>query len=187
MVEETPMHELERRKTIAVFCSANDVAPKYMDAAREFGELMTQNGYDLVWGGSNKGVMKLVADTVQQQGGKIFGITMKDLESQKRDNADEMIVTATLGERLSHLQERGSAIVVMPGGYGTINEASHILEHKKHGRHNKSIIFLDTDGYWDGLKTQFKRMIADGFGQELAFFADTPQEAIDYINSQLAQ
>jgi len=170
---------------ICIFCSASDVDKKYTDAARELATLIARGGHTLVWGGSNKGTMKVIADTAQAAGGKIVGITMELLRASARQNADEMLVMKNLGERKAKLLERSDAIVVLPGGLGTLDEITETMELKKHNVHNKAIVFLNTDGFYDGFKLQLERMNKEGFLpralSEILFFADTPQDAMRYI------
>ena len=75
-------------KTICVFCSSTDVDKKYIDAAKKLAKLMVENGYDLVWGGTNQGLMKVIADGVQNAGGKLFGVSVEMLKHKRRMNAD---------------------------------------------------------------------------------------------------
>jgi len=172
---------------ICIFCSASDVDEKYTDAARELATLIARVGHTLVWGGSNKGTMKVIADTAQAAGGKIIGITMELLRASARQNADEMLVMKNLGERKAKLLERSDAIVVLPGGLGTLDEITETMELKKHNVHNKAIVFLNTDGFYDGFKLQLERMNKEGFLpralSEILFFADTPQDAMRYIEA----
>ena len=172
---------------ICVFCSTNDVDKKYTEAAREFATLIARGGHTLVWGGSNRGTMKVIADAAQSAGGKIVGITMELLRAVARPNADEMLVMKNLPERKAKLLERSDAVVVLPGGLGTLDEISEALELKKHRLHNKAIVFLNTADFYHGLRAQLERMEAEGFLpralSEFLFFADTPQEAIRYIEA----
>ncbi len=172
---------------ICVFCSASDVEKKYTDAARELATLIALGGHTLVWGGSNKGTMKVIADTAQAAGGKIVGITMELLRASARPHADEMLILPTLGQRKAKLLERADAIVVLPGGLGTLDEITETMELKKHNVHNKAIVFLNTDGFYEGFKLQLERMNKEGFLpralSELLFFADTPQDAMRYIEA----
>lgn len=173
---------------ICVFCSAQDVPEKYPRAARELATLIAQNGHTLVWGGSNQGTMKVIADAAQAAGGKIVGISMELLKEKARKNADEMIIAPTLAERKAKLLERADGIVVLPGGLGTLDEITEVLELKKQKLHNKPTAFLNTDGFYGGFKMQLERMDTEGFlPQRLAeyvSFEDTPQEAIDYLSSR---
>jgi|SRR5579871_587886 len=176
-------------KNILVFCSANDLEEKYMSSAKELAQLIPQNGYGLVWGGSNVGVMKLIASTVQENGGKIIGVSMELLKAKARVGADEMIITKDLSERQVTMLERCDAIVALPGGIGTLNEISAMLEMKKHHVHNKPCAILNTDNFYEGLKTQLKKMNQEGFLtqplEEMLFFGDNVQDIIAFINQKL--
>ncbi len=171
---------------ICVFCSASDLEEKYTKPALEFAQLIGSNGHTLIWGGSDTGLMKVMASGVQKAGGKIVGVSVDYLKHKARQNADEMIITKDLVERKSLLLSRGDIIVMMVGGIGTLDEATEILELKKHKIHNKPIIILNSDNFYEGLKIQLQKMDQGGFLprpiDELIFFADTPSEAINYIN-----
>ncbi len=176
-------------KTICVFCSANDVAVKYVKDAQKLAKLMVKNGYDLVWGGSDKGLMKVMADGVQKSGGKIIGISVEMLRNSSRPNADEMVITKDLPSRKSLMLKRSQAIVLLVGGTGSLDEVTEVLEYKKHDLHKKPIVILNTAKFYEGLKQQFIRMKKEGFIKkeldELLHFADTPEEAVRYINKNI--
>jgi uncharacterized protein (TIGR00730 family) len=170
---------------ICVFCSAQDVAEKYQNAAREFATLIGKNNHTLVWGGSDMGTMKIIADAVEAAGGKLFGISLDAYKHNARPNVENMLKVMTLGERKTLLLEKSDAIVVLPGGLGTLDEVTEVLELKKQGAHDKPIVFLNTDGFYDGFKMQFERMDAEGFLpralHEFLLFVDTPEAAMRYI------
>lgn len=176
-------------KYILVFCSANDLEEKYTKPAKEFAKLIAQNGYGFVWGGSDTGLMRVMASAVQDVGGKIIGISVEMLKHKARQNANEMIIAKDLAERKSIMLKRGDAIVLLVGGIGALDEITGILELKKHSVHNKPIIILNTDHFYEGLKIQLQKMKDDGFLtrplDDLIYFADTPQEAMEYINQKL--
>lgn len=156
-------------------------------AAKSFAELMVKNGYNLVFGGSDKGLMHVVSETVKNGGGKLVGVSIEWLQAVARKDLDEMVITKTLGERKEMMLKRSEAIVVLPGGIGTLDECMEIIEHKKHGHHNKPVVILNTNKFYQGFKLQLQRMDKEGFlpksPSQLVFFADTPQGAIDYISS----
>ncbi len=170
---------------IGIFCSASDVAEKYTKDANEFATLVAQNGHVLVWGGSNNGTMKVIADAAQTAGGKIVGVTFELLKGKARPDADEMHILPTLGERKAKLIELSDALVVLPGGLGTLDEVTEVLELKKHSLHDKAIIFINTDGFYDGFKQQLERMDREGFLpralDEFLFFASTPQDTMSHL------
>lgn len=170
---------------ICVFCSANDIAEKYATPSAEFARLLAAHKHTLIWGGSDRGVMKLIASAAQEGGGKIIGVSMKLLESHARKNADEMIVAKDLSERKAIMLERADAFVALAGGIGTLDEITHILELKKHAVHKKPVVMLNTDDFYRGFRDQLQRMESDGFltnaFDEYIFFANTPREALDYL------
>jgi uncharacterized protein (TIGR00730 family) len=138
-----------------------------------------------VWGGSDVGLMKLMADGVQAHGGRLVGASVEFLAAKARRNADEMVIAADLAARKAELLARADAIVVMVGGTGTLDEATEILELKKHGLHAKPVVLLNTAGFYDGLKEQFRRMEAEGFLPlpltELVLFAEDGVSALAYL------
>jgi len=170
---------------ICVFLSAADLAERYTGPAREFAELLGKGGHTLVWGGSDTGLMKVVADGVQDSGGRLVGVSVEFLRAKARAGADEMLVAADLAERKALLLDRADAVVIMVGGTGTLDEATEILELKKHGLHRKPVVLLNTAGFYDGLRRQFERMEAEGFLPlpltALVHFSDTPAEAMAYL------
>ncbi|MBA2944688.1 LOG family protein [Streptomyces himalayensis] len=174
---------------ICVFLSAADLDDRYTCPAREFAELLGKGGHTLVWGGSDVGLMKVVADGVQEAGGRLVGISVDFLSSKTRAGADEMVIAKDLSERKALLLERADAIVIMVGGTGTLDEATEILELKKHGLHTKPVVLLNAAGFYDGLKEQFQRMEDEGFLplplNELVFFAEEPVGALAYLEESL--
>lgn len=177
-------------KNVLVFCSANEVEEKYTKPCEEFGKLLAEAGFNFVWGGSDTGLMKVMASTAQENGGKIIGISVEFLRSHARKNADEMIITKDLRERKETMLARSDSIVVLIGGIGTLDEITEILELKKHKVHEKPIVFLNTENFYEGFKIQLQKMEKDGFLtrplDELVYFADTPEEAITYLKESLS-
>ncbi|MDX3455906.1 TIGR00730 family Rossman fold protein [Streptomyces sp. ME02-8801-2C] len=170
---------------ICVFLSAADLDDRYTRPAREFAELLGKGGHTLVWGGSDVGLMKVVADGVQEAGGRLLGVSVDFLAAKARQGADEMVIARDLGERKRLMLEKADAVVIMVGGTGTLDEATDILELKKHGRTDVPVVLLNTEGFYDGLKEQFRRMETEGFLPrpltDLVFFAQEPVGALAYL------
>ncbi|MBC7269884.1 MAG: TIGR00730 family Rossman fold protein [Streptomyces sp.] len=174
---------------ICVFLSAADLDERYTRPAREFAKLLGKGGHALVWGGSDVGLMKVVADGVQEAGGRLIGVSVDFLSAKARPGADEMVIARDLAERKKLLLDKADAVVIMVGGTGTLDEATEILELKKHGRTGKPVVLLNTAGFYDGLKEQFRRMEDEGFLPrplaDLVFFADEPVGALAYLEENL--
>ncbi|MFZ3559982.1 MULTISPECIES: TIGR00730 family Rossman fold protein [unclassified Streptomyces] len=172
---------------ICVFLSAADLDERYTRPAREFAELLGKGGHTLVWGGSESGLMKVVADGVAEAGGGLVGVSVDFLAAKARvvTEPDQMVIAGDLAERKALLLEKSDAIVVMVGGTGTLDEATEILELKKHGKTDKPIVLLNSEGFYDGLKEQFRRMEDEGFLPipltDLVFFAEEPVGALAYL------
>lgn len=174
-----------RPLNICVFLSAADLPDRYTAPAREFADLLGRAGHTLVWGGSESGLMKVVADGVQQAGGRLVGVSVEFLRAKARAGADEMVIAPDLATRKAELLRRSDAIVVMVGGTGTLDEATEILELKKHGLHAKPVVLLNSAGFYDGLAAQFRRMEEEGFLplplSELVHFSDDGADALAYL------
>ena len=170
---------------ICVFLSAADLDGRYTLPAREFAELIGKGGHTLVWGGSDTGLMKVVADGVRETGGRLVGVSVVFLRAWARKDADEMVLAKDLASRKALMLARSDAVVVMAGGLGTLDEATEILELRKHRLHDKPVVLLNTAGFYDGLALQLQRMEADGFLPvplvELVFLADDGASALAHL------
>ncbi|MFB7268894.1 TIGR00730 family Rossman fold protein [Streptomyces sp. NPDC056244] len=174
---------------ICVFLSAADLDERYTRPAREFAELIGKGGHTLVWGGSDSGLMKVVADGVQETGGRLVGVSVDFLGEFARPGADEMVIAKDLAERKALLLAKSDAVVIMVGGTGTLDEATEIMELKKHGLHTKPVVLLNTAGFYDGLKQQFRRMDEEGFLPvplaDLVFFAEDGLGALAHLEESV--
>ncbi len=170
---------------ICVFLSAADLDERYTGPAREFAELIGKGGHSLVWGGSDTGLMKVVADGVRESGGRLVGISVEFLRDWARHDAEEMVIAEDLADRKALLLASSDAIVVMVGGLGTLDEATEILELRKHGLHDKPVVLLNTAGFYDGLALQLRRMEEEGFLpvplDGLVYFAEESASALAYL------
>jgi uncharacterized protein (TIGR00730 family) len=175
---------------ITVFCSVQEVGEAYTAAAREFATLIARSGHTLVWGGSNHGTMRVIADAAQTAGGRIVGVSVEPIKARARRNADEMIIAKDWPERRATLLARGDAVAVLPGGLGTLDELTEVLEYKKQNAHDKPVVILNVNGFYDGLRLQFERMDDEGFfPRQLShylFFATSAEEAMAYLSAAIA-
>ncbi|MBB5792890.1 LOG family protein [Streptomyces caelestis] len=173
---------------ICVFLSATNLDECYAAPVREFAKLLVKGGHTLVWGGSNVGLMKVVADSVEEAGGQMIGVSVEFLSHIVRPGVEDMTVTRDLAERKELLRQKSDAIVVMPGGMGTLDETTDILELKNHDKADIPIVMLNTDGFYDGQRLQFQRMERDGFLplplEQLVHFADTPADVLAHLEAR---
>ena len=134
--------------------------------------------------------MGVVADEVKAAGGRLVGVNVGMLSHKTYQGADELVMTADLAERKAVLLARADAVVVLVGGLGTLDEVTEVVELKKHGLHVKPVVLLDTEGFYDGMRTQLQRMAADGFLprplDELVRFAEDGAEALAYLEGPSA-
>src|SRR5512135_1245305 len=120
-------------KSVAVYCSSSSAIDQaYFADAEEVGRLLAENGWRLVWGGVDMGLMAAVASSTQNHGGQVTGIIPKTLADKKLayEKADTLIVAPDLSERKQMMFENADAFVILAGGFGTAEEALEILSWK---------------------------------------------------------
>ncbi len=167
---------------IAVFCSFRDLDESYIEPSVRLIELLAKGGHAIVFGGTNTGLMKRVADTAQKCGARVTAISFERLRPSIRQDADEIIIAKDLPERKRLFMSHADAFLVLPGGLGTLDEVTEMMELKKHKLHGKRIVVYNVAGFFDGLIMQLERMERDGFLPEplvsYVSFAQTPEDAV---------
>jgi uncharacterized protein (TIGR00730 family) len=155
-------------RSVCVYCGARPGAlPAYARAASATGAMLARNGWGLVYGAGDVGLMGLVAKAAQAAGGRTFGVIPMHLvarEIGKRD-LDTYVVTETMHERKKVMFMNSDAIVVLPGGAGTLDEFFEVLTWRQLGLHAKPILLLDTEGYWQPLTGLLGHLVAQGFAE----------------------
>ena len=178
--------------SVCVFCASSDFVPEvYGSAACDLGAGMVSRGMSLVYGGGNNGLMGILSEAVHAGGGRIIGVIprrLKDLGFAYKD-ADEMLVTDGMRERKAIMEERADGFIGLPGGFGTLEEMLEIVTLKQLEMHDKPIVFLNVNGYFDGLLLQFERGFKELFiGEEfrrLYYVTDSVGEGLEYILGKL--
>jgi hypothetical protein len=175
---------------ICVFLSANNLEEKYTQPAQHLGKLLAQNGYNFVYGGDDRGLMKVMATSVQENGGKVIAVITPRLKDRTNPEADESIMVQDDCEQTKIMDERSSAIIVMAGGLGTLSEVTRVLVLKKRRQHHKPVIVFNSNEFYTGLIKQLTKMKQEGCLpskiEELLSFATTPNEVIKQLTSHLA-
>lgn len=156
-------------KSVCVYCGSRDgYDPAYVAAAEAVGHMLALNDWRLVYGAGDVGLMGRVAVATQTKGGKTFGVIpthLLDWEVGKRD-LDSFIITETMHERKKVMFMNADAVVVMPGGAGSLDEFFEALTWRQLGLHEKSIFLLNINGFWDPLIGLLHHVIGDGFADE---------------------
>lgn len=146
---------------ICVFCaSSNNASPRYLEVARKLGQLMVAQGHTLVYGGGSVGLMGELAREVQGGGGRVVGVIPKRLSTEEIafEAAQELLVTADMAERKNIMIERAKAFICLPGAFGTLDEMLEIITLRQLDYHDKPIILVNTDGFYDALLGFFERL-----------------------------
>lgn len=153
-------------KSVCVYCGSRSGAmPAYAEAARAFGTAIADAGWQLVYGAGDVGLMGEVARAAQSAGGDTFGVIPKHLVDWEVGKTDltRYVVTETMHERKKVMYMNAHAIVVMPGGAGSLDEFFEVLTWRQLGLHQKPIVLMNIGGYWDPLVNLIDHVIDQGF------------------------
>jgi uncharacterized protein (TIGR00730 family) len=185
---------MNKIQSICVFCaSSQSVDSLFKDTALELGREIGRRGVDLVYGGASIGLMGCVARGVHEEKGKVIGVLpdffkTKDIEYSE---ADELIVTQDMRERKAVMDKRSDAFIVLPGGIGTLEEAMEILSMRQLRLTDKPLVFINTQGFYDGLRTTFEEMVDLKFAKpniiDMYKMVPDPQSALNYLLSYTPQ
>jgi len=177
-------------KKISVFCGAHvGKSPNYKTAAEQIGMLIAEKGLEVIFGGGNVGLMKIVADTAIKHGGTVTGITLKSLHEFEltNPNINEIIITHSLFERKEKFLGMSDAFIVLPGGVGSMDELLEVMVSNQLGGINKPVGLLNTNGYYNGFLDWLQRSVDDEFvsqeNQRQVHVSENPKELLEMILS----
>ncbi|CAN5599834.1 MAG: TIGR00730 family Rossman fold protein [Actinomycetota bacterium] len=151
--------------SVCVYCASSDsVAPPLRVVAADLGRALAAEGWSLVYGGGNVGLMGEVARAALAAGAHVTGVIPHRLADREiaLEDVTELLRTDTMRERKALMDDRSDAFVVLPGGIGTLEELVEILTLKQLGYHDRAIVVLDAGGYWDPFLAQLDRMVELG-------------------------
>ncbi len=155
-------------RSICVFCgSRSGEDPEYWATAEELGKRIAALHWRLVYGAGDIGLMGAVANACQKAGGKTFGVIpthLLDLEVGKTD-LSQFVVTENMHERKKVMFMNCDAIIVLPGGAGSLDEFFEVLTWRQLGLHEKPIIVMNTNGFWSPLMGLIDHIIGKGFAE----------------------
>jgi uncharacterized protein (TIGR00730 family) len=153
-------------KTICVFCgSSQGRNEQYSNQARVLAEGLLKDGITLVYGGANVGLMRVIADTMLEKGGKVIGIMPKSLVEKEvaHDNLTEMHIVDGMQERKALMADLSDAFIALPGAYGTFDEVFEVLTWNQLGIVDKPIGLLNVAGYFDPMIRMLDHAVEEHF------------------------
>lgn len=173
-------------KFIGVYCGASERAkPHYGQFALELGSFIAKEKIGLVYGGGRLGLMGIIANSVIERGGQVVGYTTEHLDEREGAHPalNELYIVDTMHERKMKMWEKGDAFIILPGGFGTLDELFEVITWRQIKLHTKPIIILNVKGYWDPLKNLVDHIVKEQFAKEkhkdFIYFVSSAQEAVD--------
>ncbi|HEX7844642.1 MAG TPA: TIGR00730 family Rossman fold protein [Chitinophagaceae bacterium] len=166
-------------QSLAVFCgSQNGHDPLYVQQASVLGQLMAKNNVTLIYGGGSVGLMGAIANAVMEGGGKVVGVIPQVLVDWERQHKTitQLIVTEDMHVRKKTIYSMCDAALILPGGFGTLDELFEMLTWNQLSIHNKQIFILNPNGFYDHLIRHLHHM------QKEKFLYDKIEERITVLN-----
>lgn len=175
---------------VAVFCgSQSGNNPRFVNDAVDLGVFMGKNHFHLIYGGGNKGLMGAVANAVMEHGGKVTGIIPELLIGweQQHTGITDLQVVADMHARKKIMYEMCDIAIILPGGYGTLDELFEILTWNTLKIHLKKIIILNSAGFYDHLILHIQQMqesqfLYESWNQRITI-AKTVEEVISFLDA----
>lgn len=156
-------------KRICVFCgSSMGSNPQYKEAARQLGIYFAEHNIELVYGGADVGLMKIIADSMLEKGSHVIGVMPGHLVDRGvvHHNLSQLIQVETMAERKHKMAELSDGFIALPGGFGTLDELSEILTFNQLRISDKPMGMLNINGYFDHLLRFIDHSTEEGFVRE---------------------
>jgi uncharacterized protein (TIGR00730 family) len=175
-------------KSLAIFCGSKTGSNLiYIQHATELGVLLANNQINLIYGGGKNGLMGVAADTVMENGGIVRGVIPQVLMEweHQHENISELLVVEDMHVRKRKLYELCDGAIILPGGFGTLDELFEMLTWNQLSIHDKKIFILNSGGFYDHLLNHLKLLAAEGFLygelEEKLIVLNEPQDLLQYI------
>jgi uncharacterized protein (TIGR00730 family) len=178
----------QNARRVAVYCgSADGSNPAYLAEAQTLGTALAAAGLSLVYGGANVGLMGAVADTALAGGAHVIGVLPDVLAGREiaHNGLHTLELVATMHQRKARMAELADAFLVLPGGYGTLEELLEIVTWAQLRLHDKPVILINTAGYWNAFLAFLDTAVAAGFlkpkNRALLLVAANAAEAVKMV------
>lgn len=177
-------------KSLCVYCGSSSRGdPAHLKAAALLGTRLAEHGITLVYGGGMIGLMGICADAALKAGGKVIGVIPKhldDLEVGHR-GLSELIVCTSMHTRKQKMFEISDAFAILPGGYGTLDEAFEMITWRQLALHDKPILLVDVAGYWKPLTALLDHVIEQNYAKPETRRLYTVVDGVDGLFDALAR
>lgn len=176
----------DRDRRVTVYAGSSTRSPAdLLEIARELGGAIAANGWTLVYGGARIGLMGALADAALEAGGRVEGVILDTFAQVAHARLHELETVGDMRSRKAGLAHRGDAFVVLPGGYGTLEELSEILVERQLDLHAKPLVLVNHRGFWEPLLRLLDRQVEEGLlsprNRTLPLVVGRVREAVDAI------
>lgn len=176
--------------SLAVFCgSKNGTNPLFLQQTEELGKIFASHNITLVYGGGSVGLMGTIADTVMHNGGKVIGVIPQVLVDWERQHKgiSQLIVVDNMHIRKKKMYDLCDAAVILPGGFGTLDEMFEMITWNQLSIHDKQIFIINSGGFYDHLIAHIQKMQEEKFLYEAAWdrliIINEPSEMIAHLGN----
>lgn len=153
-------------KSLAVFCGSRDGKDIFFEEqAKKLGQWMASEKIKLIYGGGNVGLMGIIANAVLEGKGEVIGVIPQLLDARERSHKylTELLIVETMHIRKKTMYDMSDAAVILPGGYGTLDELFEMITWNNLSIHDKQIFILNLNGFYDHLLAHINTMLLNGF------------------------
>ena len=182
---------MSKVNSACVYCgTGHNVSQVYKDTAARLGTVMAQSKVRLVYGGGRVGLMGIVSQACFSAGGEVVGIIPEHIQDKEimNDDVTELFIVDSMHTRKKMMVDKSEGFIVLPGGFGTLDETFEILTWKYLGLHDKPIVLVNVDGFYNPLIKMVDHMVDSGFTpfwhRSLYQVVDTPEDAIVALSAQ---
>lgn len=171
-------------KTLTVYLgSSGHCRQIFKDSAAALGHFIADNAFNLVYGGMDAGLMGVLAKTAHQNGAHVTGIVPQKLKDSQRilEGLNTLIMVEDLWDRKKRMFDMADAVIALPGGFGTLDECLEMLHWAHLKLHNKPLVMLNIDGYWNTLMPYLQTL--DDYDERYVIVVDTIEDIVPALQN----
>lgn len=160
---------MKKIKSVCVFCGAsNNVNKEFLEEGKRLGKMIAERGYHMVFGAGDCGMMGAVANAALENNGTVTGVYPRVLDGLEKAHASltELIIVDDMHTRKHTMFEKSDAFIILPGGFGTMDETFEVITWKQLNTHNKPVILYDYKNFWKNWIALTDQFIDMGFASQ---------------------